>query len=119
MEEVKRLFRPEFLNRIDDIVVFHTLNDNELRAIVGLLTETLVRRCKESYGIELLLDESVLEHIAVRGHDPKYGARPIKRAIQEDLEDLLAEAILAGRIAANSKVKVSYKDGEGYTYGER
>ena len=119
MEEVKRVFRPEFLNRIDDIVVFHTLTDAELRQIVNLLAGTLTVRCKENYDIRLTLDESVLAHIAVRGHDPKYGARPIKRAIQEDLEDLLAEAILSGKIRPKQKVHIVYSDEKGYTYGER
>ncbi|MBO4325146.1 MAG: ATP-dependent Clp protease ATP-binding subunit [Lachnospiraceae bacterium] len=116
MEEVKRVFRPEFLNRIDEIVVFHTLSDAELRQIVNLLSGILVKRCKEQYQITLTLDESVLAHIAVRGHDPKYGARPIKRAIQEDLEDMLADAILSGKIRQGQKVTVSYND-KGYTYG--
>ena len=119
MEEVKRVFRPEFLNRIDDIVVFHTLTDPELRQIVNLLAETLVKRCLENYDIKLTLDESVLAHIAVRGHDPKFGARPIKRAIQEDLEDLLAEAILSGKIRPKQTVHIVYSEDKGYTYGER
>ncbi len=119
MEEVKRLFRPEFLNRIDDTIVFRTLNDAELREIVGLQTKTLIDRCKENFGIRLTLDESVLSHIAVRGHDPKYGARPIRRAIQEDLEDMLAEAILSGSIQRNSSIVLTYSEDKGYTYGER
>ena len=119
MEEVKRLFRPEFINRIDNTVVFRTLSDSELRAIVELQTKTLVERCRENFGIRLILDESVLSHIAVRGHDPKYGARPIKRAIQEDLEDLLSEAILSESIQNGSSVIMSYSEEKGYTYGER
>ena len=119
MEEVKRVFRPEFLNRIDDIVVFRTLSDPELRQIVNLLSETLVKRCRENYDIKLTLDESVLSHIAVRGHDPKFGARPIRRAIQEDLEDLLAEAILSGKIRPKQTVHIGYSEDKGYTYGER
>lgn len=116
MEEVKRVFRPEFLNRIDEIVVFHTLTDAELRQIVNLLSSVLVKRCMEQYQIVLKLDESVLAHIAVHGNDPKYGARPIKRAIQEDLEDMLADAILSGKIRSGQKVTVSYNE-KGYTYG--
>ena len=116
LEEVKRVFRPEFLNRIDEIVVFRMLSDTELKSIVKLLSGVLVKRCREAYQIELSLSDSVLAHIALKGHDPKYGARPIKRAIQEDLEDLLADAILSGKIKQGQKITVSYGE-RGYTYG--
>lgn len=119
MEEVKRVFRPEFLNRIDDIVVFHTLSDEELRQIVDLLSASLVKRCLESYDIKLTIEDSVLAHIAVRGHDPKYGARPIRRAIQEDIENLFAEEILSGRIKPGASICLQYSEDKGYTYGER
>ena len=119
MEEVKRLFRPEFINRIDEILVFRTLSDDELRQIVGLLTETLVKRAKENYGITLTIDETVKAHIAEKGHDTKYGARPLKRAIREDLEDYLAEAILSGQIKSGSNIVITYDSDRGYHYGER
>ncbi len=110
MEEVKRVFRPEFLNRIDETVVFHALEDEELRKITELMCSQLVRQCKEAKGITLKLEASALDFLAQKGKDPKYGARPLRRAIQTELEDLLAEEILAGRIQENDVVTASYQD---------
>lgn len=104
MEEIRRLFKPEFLNRIDDIIVFHSLNKEQIRSIVTLLFKELQKRCKEQMDITLNVRTSVRDHIAEAGFDEKYGARPLKRAIQNQVEDLLAEELLAGRVKAGDTV---------------
>ena len=106
MEEVKRLFKPEFLNRIDDIIVFHMLNKDEIKKIVGLLLKEFVNRCKTQMNIEVKIRDSVKELIAKEGFDPKYGARPLKRAIQNKIEDAMAEEILEGKIKTGDQVLV-------------
>ncbi|MDO4318873.1 MAG: ATP-dependent Clp protease ATP-binding subunit [Lachnospiraceae bacterium] len=111
MEEVKRTFRPEFLNRIDETVVFHSLTEEECRQITELLCGQLVRQCRETKGITLRLEPSVIAFLAKKGHDPKYGARPLRRAIQNELEDLLAEQLLLGKIRENDTVTVWYEEG--------
>ncbi len=107
MEEVKRIFKPEFLNRIDEILVFHTLRKDEIKQIVSLLLKKLQNRCKEQLDIELTVRSSVKEYIAEEGFDSKYGARPLKRAIQNKIEDAMAEEILEGRIHRGDHVIVS------------
>ncbi|OUQ42792.1 ATP-dependent Clp protease ATP-binding subunit ClpC [Drancourtella sp. An12] len=105
MDEVKRIFRPEFLNRIDEIIVFHALTEKELEKIVGLLCQDLVRRAKEQLDITLKIRSSVKKKIAGAGNDRKYGARPLKRALQTQLEDPLTEAILNGEIKRGDLVE--------------
>ena len=105
MDEVKRIFRPEFLNRIDEIIVFHALTEKELEKIVGLLCQDLVRRAKEQLDITLKIRSSVKKKIAEVGNDRKYGARPLKRALQTQLEDPLTEAILNGEIKRGDLVE--------------
>ncbi|MBM6744952.1 ATP-dependent Clp protease ATP-binding subunit [Drancourtella massiliensis] len=105
MDEVKRIFRPEFLNRIDEIIVFHALTEKELEKIVGLLCQDLVRRAKEQLDITLKIRSSVKKKIAEAGNDRKYGARPLKRALQTQLEDPLTEAILNGEIKRGDLVE--------------
>lgn len=105
MDEVKRIFRPEFLNRIDEIIVFHALTEKELEKIVGLLCQDLVRRAKEQLDITLKIRSSVKKKIAEAGNDRKYGARPLKRALQTQLEDPLTEAILNGEIKQGDLVE--------------
>ena len=83
MEEVRRVFKPEFLNRIDDIMVFHVLNKEDIRKIVTLLLKTLEKRCAEQMEIHLTVTNAVKDFIAEKGSDNKYGARPLRRAIQE------------------------------------
>ena len=107
MEEVRRLFKPEFLNRIDDIIVFHALSKEHIRSIVTLLFRELQQRCKEQMDITLKVRTSVRDHIAEAGFDEKYGARPLKRAIQNQVEDLLAEELLEGRVKAGDEVTVT------------
>ena len=106
MEEVKRLFKPEFLNRIDDIIVFHTLNKEEIKKIVGILLKEFAKRCKTQLNIDVKIRENVKEFIGKEGFDPKYGARPLKRAIQSKIEDAMAEEILEGRIKAGDSVTI-------------
>ena len=105
MDEVKRIFRPEFLNRIDEIIVFHALTEKELEKIVGLLCQDLVKRAKEQLDITLKIRSSVKKKIAEAGNDRKYGARPLKRALQTQLEDPLTEAILNGEIKRGDLVE--------------
>lgn len=106
MEEVKRIFRPEFLNRIDEIIVFHALTKEHIKKIVVILMNTLQKRSKAQMGIELKIRDSVKEFIAKEGFDSKYGARPLKRAIQNKIEDAMAEEILSGTIKSGDKVAV-------------
>ena len=107
MEEVRRIFKPEFLNRIDEILVFHMLDKQEIRQIVNILVKKLENRCKEQLDIELIVRSSVKEYLAESGFDSKYGARPLKRAIQNKLEDKMAEEILEGKIHRGNRVIVS------------
>ncbi|MBS6194361.1 MAG: ATP-dependent Clp protease ATP-binding subunit [Clostridiales bacterium] len=107
MEEVKRIFKPEFLNRIDEVLVFHTLGKEEIKQIVTILLKKLQDRCREQLDIELVVRSSVKEHLAEAGFDSKYGARPLKRAIQNKIEDAMAEEILEGRIHRGDRVIVS------------
>ena len=107
MEEVRRIFKPEFLNRIDEILVFHMLNKDEIRQIVNILLKKLEKRCKDQMNIELTVRSSVKDYLAESGYDSKYGARPLKRAIQNKIEDRMAEEILEGNIHAGDKVIVS------------
>ena len=107
MEEVKRLFRPEFLNRIDDTIVFHALGDEHMREIVGLMCKELSERVYRQLGMKLVIRSNVKTYIAEKGTDKKYGARPLRRAIQNELEDKLAEAILSGEVRRESTVTAS------------
>lgn len=105
MNEIKLIFRPEFLNRIDEIIVFHALGAEEMKKIVGLMCREVVKRAKEQLDIKLTIRDSVKKHIVETGTDQKYGARPLRRAVQNQLEDPLAEAILAGEITRGSTVE--------------
>ena len=105
MDEVKQLFRPEFLNRIDEIIVFHPLNEENMKKIVGLMCKEVVRRAKEQLDITLVVRDSVKKHIVETGSDKKYGARPLRRAVQSQLEDKLAEALLNGEIKRGDHVE--------------
>lgn len=107
MEEVKRLFRPEFLNRIDETIVFHALNEDHMKQIVGLLCNELIERVKKQLDIKLTIRDSVKKFIVEKGTDKKYGARPLRRALQNELEDKLAEAILDGEVQSGTSVVVS------------
>lgn len=110
MEEVKRLFKPEFINRIDEIMVFHPLNKNDMKQIITLLSAQLIRRCKEQMDIHLTISSSVKEYLVEKHMDAKMGARPLKRAIQSEIEDRLAEEILAGKVKRGDTVSVGVKN---------
>ena len=112
MEEVRRIFKPEFLNRIDETIVFHALTKEHMKKIVTLLTMSLVERCREQLNIELVIRGSVKTYIVEKAYDPKYGARPLRRMIQSQLEDALAEELLSGRIQAGDKVEITTRKGE-------
>ena len=104
MKEIKLLFRPEFLNRIDEILVFHPLGKEEMKKIVSLMCNELIKRAKEQLNIKLTIRDSVKKHIVETGTDQKYGARPLRRALQNQLEDRLAEALLNGDVKRDSEV---------------
>ncbi len=111
MEELKRSFRPEFLNRIDEVIVFHALEKEQLKEIVTLLSETLIERMRNQ-DIELELSDKAKTKIVEEGYEPEYGARPLRRAIQKNIEDLLSEELLKGTIKAGQKVLVDVEDGK-------
>ena len=112
MEEVRRLFKPEFLNRIDEIMVFHPLNKSHIKKIVNIMLKKLEKRCREQLEIELKITESVREFLAESGFDSKYGARPLRRAIQTKLEDPMANALLDGRIKRGETVRIQLRQKE-------
>lgn len=112
MEEVKRMFKPEFLNRIDDIIVFRTLSKEDVKGITALMLKELKNRLAKQLGITLTYGDTVKNFIFEKGYDKKYGARPLKRAIQNNIEDSLAEEILAGNFRSGDKVSMTVKDGK-------
>ena len=107
MSEIKLIFRPEFLNRIDEIIVFHALDKEHMKKIVGMMCKEVSKRAEEQLDIKLTIRDSVKKHIVETGTDQKYGARPLRRAVQNQLEDKLAEAILDGEITRGSEVIAS------------
>ncbi len=120
MEEVRRIFKPEFLNRIDETIVFHALTKEDMKKIVSLMTKALVARCKEQMGITLRITGNVKSHIVETAYEPKYGARPLRRKIQNELEDGLAEEILAGRVKRGDKVEIIMSNKEiKFSVGEK
>ncbi len=112
MEEVRRIFKPEFLNRIDETIVFHSLTKEEIRDIAGLIIRELQKRCLEQTGVRLKVSAAVKAHIAEAGYDEKYGARPLRRAVQTKLEDPLAEELLSGQAGPGDVISASMKKGK-------
>ena len=112
MEEVKRLFKPEFINRIDEIMVFHPLNNENMKEIVNLLASNLYKRCEDQLGIHLTITAALKEHLVKKYADNKMGARPLKRAIQSVVEDALAEEILLKKVVPGDKVSAGFKNGK-------
>ena len=110
MDEVKNIFKPEFLNRIDDIIVFHTLTKENINDIVRILTRSLIKRSKDSMGINIIFNDDAIDFISNEGYDSAYGARPLKRAIQKNVEDKLAEEYLKGNINYGDTINVCVKD---------
>lgn len=109
MDEIKNIFKPEFLNRIDDIIVFHPLEKEDIIQIVKLLANTLAKRIRENMNISVSFTDKAIEKIAEDGYDKAYGARPLRRAIQSKIEDSFAEAFLRGDFKAGDKVSVGMK----------
>ncbi|MCR5650110.1 MAG: ATP-dependent Clp protease ATP-binding subunit [Lachnospiraceae bacterium] len=112
MDEVKRIFKPEFINRIDDIIVFRTLDNDNMKNIVTLLSQNLVKRAKEELDITLKISPKAKEFIVKEGADKKYGARPLKRMIQNMIEDPLSEEVLKGNAKQGSTVTILCRDGK-------
>ncbi len=106
MEEVKHIFKPEFINRIDEMIVFHVLDKEHIQHITKMLADSLVQRVEEQMAIELEIADEVIEYVAEKGFDRDYGARPIRRALQTQVEDVLAEAVLSGEIKMGNKAKM-------------
>ncbi len=104
MEELKRTFRPEFVNRVDELIVFHELTQEDIRKIAGLMAEQVCKRLREQ-DIKLRLDDAAIEFLAAKGYDAEYGARPLRRTIQRMVEDALSEEILSGKIKLGDDVR--------------
>ena len=109
MEEVRRIFKPEFLNRLDETIVFRALNKDDMKQIVGLMTKELAKRCETQLGITLVVRDAAKQYIVDKAYDPKYGARPLRRKIQDEIEDPLAEKLLDGSIRRGDEVIVTTK----------
>ena len=112
MEEVKRIFVPEFLNRIDETIVFRALNKDDMKKIIGIMVRDLQKRCKEQLQIDLVVREAAKESIVEKAYDRKYGARPLRRKLQDEVEDRLADALIRGEIHAKDRVIVTTKNKE-------
>jgi ATP-dependent Clp protease ATP-binding subunit ClpC len=106
MGELKKTFRPEFLNRVDEVIVFHPLDEGHIKSIVGIMLDVLVKRLKQN-AITVEVDDEVTSHLAKKGFDPVFGARPLRRSIQSMIEDKLAENMLEGKIKTGDIVKVT------------
>jgi ATP-dependent Clp protease ATP-binding subunit ClpC len=109
MEEVKRIFKPEFLNRIDETIVFRALNKEDMKQIVTIMVKELQKRCKEQLNMDLNVTSAAKTYIVEKAFDRKYGARPLKRKIQDEIEDKLAEEMIRGSLRSGDKVTVSVK----------
>ena len=112
MEEVKRLFKPEFLNRIDEIIVFHQLTKEHMKGIADIMLRGIEKRSKEQLGITLTVNEAAKDQLIDKGYDDKYGARPLRRTIQSLLEDKMAEEILDGKLKKGVNVEVGCEEGK-------
>lgn len=112
MGEVKHIFKPEFLNRIDEIIVFHALNKENIHSIVSIMADTIIKRTKKQMDITIVLEDSAKNYIVEKGYDEKYGARPLRRALQSKVEDRLAEEILDGKVKKGDTVIISYENEE-------
>ena len=111
MDALKATFRPEFLNRIDDIIIFNKLGEDDIRAIAALMLTDVTKRVK-ALGIEITFDESVIALVASEGFDPVYGARPLRRAIVRLVEDALSGAMLEGAVKAGDSITARATDGK-------
>ena len=105
---LRQTFRPEFLNRIDEIIVFHSLTRENIRDIVFIMFDRIAKRALSELNIKVKCDDSFIDHIAEKGFDEKYGARPLRRAIQNEVEDSLSEKILAGEVKSGDSVTIGF-----------
>jgi ATP-dependent Clp protease ATP-binding subunit ClpC len=110
-ETLKEQFRPEFINRIDETVVFHSLTKEELHSIVKLMATSVINRIRQQ-GIAVKITPAAIDVVASAGFDPEYGARPIRRALQSEIEDRLSEELLSGKITTNDVVTIGAKQGK-------
>jgi ATP-dependent Clp protease ATP-binding subunit ClpC len=111
MDEMKKMFRPEFLNRLDDTIIFHQLTREEIRRIVDIMTKDLSDRMK-AHNMELIITDEVKDELAKEGYSPSYGARPLRRVIQKRIEDEISEEMLSGKFKEGDVVTASLKDGK-------
>jgi len=111
LREVKDIFRPEFINRVDELIVFHALKEEDIFQIAGLMLKQVSNRLNEK-GMCLTYGDDCVKLLADKGYDPQYGARPLRRVIQRTVEDALSEGIIAGRLSLGDSVHLSVKDGE-------
>lgn len=114
MEEVKHLFKPEFINRIDEIIVFHALTRENISDIATHMLESFRLRAKEQMDLTVRYGKSVVEFVAEKGFDKDYGARPLRRAIQNQIEDALAQELVNGAVKIGDTVKIAVKSGKIY-----
>ncbi len=111
MEEVRHIFKPEFINRVDEMIVFHVLNKENIHSITEIMLANFVKRVKEQMDMDVRISEEVASHVAEKGFDRDYGARPIRRALQTEVEDVLAEAVLGGEVRMGDAVEIGMCDG--------
>ncbi len=109
MEELKRTFRPEFLNRIDEVIVFHSLMEKQVKEIVEIMVEDLEKRMKK-LNINIKVSDETIDYISNKGFDPVYGARPLERTITKMIEDQLAEEILKGSVSKDDNILIDFKE---------
>ncbi len=112
MEEIKRFFRPEFINRIDEVIVFRSLSKENVMDITELMLKELKKRAKDNLGITISYGKKLKDFIFDKGYDPKYGARPLRRAIQTNIEDELSRVILAEGYTEGDKISIGVTDGK-------
>ena len=115
MDEVKKRFKPEFINRIDEIIIFRTLDKEQVRGIARLLLAKLADRVKKAQDIELDFSDEVIEFVAEKGYDIKYGARPVKRVIRTEIEDVLSGDLLSGKVKPGERAIVKKNENGCYT----
>lgn len=110
MEEVKRVFKPEFINRIDEMIVFHALTKDDIFRIARNMLDSFKERVQTQMELSIHYSRNVVQYVADKGFDKDYGARPLRRTIQNQIEDALAEEVVAGRISIGDSVKIGVKD---------
>ena len=116
MDDVKEMFRPEFLNRIDEIIVFHSLSKEDVRKIVDIMINNISKRTMESMNLVITATDEVLDYLVDKGYDKIYGARPLRRTIQNEIEDLIADEYLSGKIKYGDKVQLQMTEDNKLTF---